>query len=116
MGCSLPGSSVHGIFQARTLEWVAISFNGNVLQCSCLENPVDGGAWWIAIHGVAQSRTQLSDLACMHVYRLYFIAVSFHLILTRATPSAYRHLHLTDEGRSERSWVFPRVTQFMSNP
>ena len=31
--------------------------NGNPLQCSCLENPGDGGAWWAAISGVAQSRT-----------------------------------------------------------
>ena len=33
--------------------------NGNPLQCSCLENPRDGGAWWAAIYGVAQSQTQL---------------------------------------------------------
>ena len=33
--------------------------NGNPLQCSCLENPRDGGAWWAAVYGVAQSRTQL---------------------------------------------------------
>ena len=31
--------------------------NGNPLQCSCLENPGDGGAWWAAVYGVAQSRT-----------------------------------------------------------
>ena len=31
--------------------------NGNLLQCSCLENPLDGGAWWAAVHGVAQSQT-----------------------------------------------------------
>ena len=31
--------------------------NGNPLQCSCLENPKDGGAWWAAVYGVAQSRT-----------------------------------------------------------
>ena len=31
--------------------------NGNPLQCSCLENPGDGGAWWAAIYGVARSRT-----------------------------------------------------------
>ena len=37
--------------------------NGNPLQCSCLENPRDGGAWWAAIYGVAQSRTQLKRLA-----------------------------------------------------
>ena len=35
--------------------------NGNPLQYSCLENPMDGGAWWAAIHGVAKSRTRLSD-------------------------------------------------------
>ena len=35
--------------------------NGNPLQYSCLENPMDGGAWWAALHGVAKSRTQLSD-------------------------------------------------------
>ena len=33
--------------------------NGNPLQCSCLENPRDGGAWWAAIYGVAQSQTRL---------------------------------------------------------
>ena len=33
--------------------------NGNPLQCSCLENPRDGGAWWAAVYGVAQSRTWL---------------------------------------------------------
>ena len=33
--------------------------NGNPLQCSCLENPRDGTAWWAAVYGVAQSRTRL---------------------------------------------------------
>ena len=37
--------------------------NGNPLQCSCLENPRDRGAWWAAIYGVAQSRTQLKRLS-----------------------------------------------------
>ena len=143
MDCSLPGSSSHGIFQARVLEWGAIAFsdsvlysdvngkeiqkkrgytyilihfviqqklkwaslvaqtvtnpptkqetwvraldreesdtterlhfhfslscigegNGNPLQCSCLENPRDRGAWWAAVYGVAQSRTQLKQLS-----------------------------------------------------
>ena len=35
--------------------------NGNPLQCSCLKNPRDGGAWWAAIYGVAQSWTRLSN-------------------------------------------------------
>ena len=37
--------------------------NGNPLQCSCLENPRDGGAWWAAVYGVAQSQTQLKQLS-----------------------------------------------------
>ena len=63
MDCSLPGSSIHGIFQARILAWVAISSsrgssrpipgsgrspgegNGNPLQYYCLENPMDREAW-----------------------------------------------------------------------
>ena len=35
--------------------------NGTPLQHSCLENPMDRGAWWATVHGVARSRTQLSD-------------------------------------------------------
>ena len=36
--------------------------NGTPLQYSCLENPMEGGAWWAAVHGVAKSHTRLSDL------------------------------------------------------
>ena len=35
--------------------------NGNPLQYSCLENPMDGEAWWATVHGVTKSQTQLSD-------------------------------------------------------
>ena len=41
------------------LEYV--KHNGNPLQYSCLENPMDRGAWWATVHGVAKSRTRLSD-------------------------------------------------------
>ena len=37
--------------------------NGNPLQCSCLENPREGGAWWAAVYRVAQSQTQLKRLS-----------------------------------------------------
>ena len=43
--------------------------NGNPLQCSCLENPRDDGAWWAAIYGVAQSRTQLELAAADRLTR-----------------------------------------------
>ena len=52
--------------------------NGNPLQCSCLENPMDQGAWWATIHGVAKSRTR----QWFHFTSLHFIfsdtASSFH--------------------------------------
>ena len=44
----------------RRRQWLQCSLQ-NPLQCSCLENPMDRGAWWAAVHGVSESRTQLSD-------------------------------------------------------
>ena len=45
--------------------------NGTPLQNSCLENPMDGGAWWAAIYGVTQSRTRLSDFTFrFHIHSL----------------------------------------------
>ena len=45
--------------------------NGTPLQFSCLENPMDGGAWWAAVHGVAKSPTRLSDFT----FTFYFHAL-----------------------------------------
>ena len=45
--------------------------NGTPLQDSCLESPMDGGAWWAAVHGVARSRTRLRDLTfTFHLHAL----------------------------------------------
>ena len=41
--------------------------NGNPLQYSCLENPMEGGAWWATVHGVTKSRTQLSDFTSQYI-------------------------------------------------
>ena len=41
--------------------------SGNPLQYSCLENPIDGVAWWATVHGVAKSLTRLSDFTSLHV-------------------------------------------------
>ena len=43
--------------------------NGTPLQYSCLENPMDGGAWWATVHGVAKSRTRLSDFTFTFHFR-----------------------------------------------
>ena len=48
--------------------------NGNLLQCSCLENPRDGGAWWAAVYGVAQSRTRLKRLSSSSSLRVPWTA------------------------------------------
>ena len=51
--------------------------NGNPLQCSCLENPKDGGAWWAAVYGVAQSWTRLKRLSSSSSSRstIYFMCL-----------------------------------------
>ena len=48
-------------FQNRCDSGKSGEGNGTPLQYSCLENPMDGGAWWAVVHGVAKSRTRLSD-------------------------------------------------------
>ena len=45
--------------------------NGTPLQYSCLENPMDGGVWWAAVHGVSKSRTRLNDFTfTFHLHAL----------------------------------------------
>ena len=64
---SLVGCNPWGCEESDTTERLHFYFsfscigegNDNPLQCSCLENPRDGGAWWAAVHGVAQSQTRL---------------------------------------------------------
>ena len=60
-----------GVLYANTVG------NGTPLQYSCLENPMDGGAWWAAVHGVARSRTLLSD------FTLFF---HFHALEKETAP------------------------------
>ena len=54
--------------------------NGNPLQCSCLENPRDGGAWWAAVYGVAQSRTQLKRLSSSSSILLILKSIIYILV------------------------------------
>ena len=63
--------------------------NGNPLQCSCLENPRDGGAWWAAVSGVAQSRTRLKRLSSSGSFVIAFLPSSKHLLISGLqSPSA----------------------------
>ena len=68
---SLVGCSQRGCKESDTTERLHFHFslscigegNGNPLQCSCLENPRDKGAWWAAVYGVAQGQTRLKRLS-----------------------------------------------------
>ena len=68
--------------------------NGTPLQYSCLENPMDGGAWWAAIHGVAKSWTQLSDFT----FTAYFHALEKEMG-THSGVLAWRIPGMAEPGR-----------------
>ena len=81
---SLVGCSPWGLEESDTTERLHFHFslscigegNGNPLQCSCLENPRDGGAWWAAVYGVAQGWTRLKRLSSSR-YILYIIKIIY---------------------------------------
>ena len=77
---SLVGCSPWGRWESDTTERLHFHFslscigegNGNPLQCSCLESPRDGGAWWAAVCGVAQSRARLERLSSSSRFTRWF--------------------------------------------
>ena len=80
---SLVGCSPRGHYRSDTTERLHFHFlvscigegNGNPLQYSCLENPRDGGAWWAAVYGVAQSWTQLKHLSSSSSYTPWLLTL-----------------------------------------
>ena len=91
---SLVGCSPWGLEESDTTEQLHFHFslsctgegNGNPLQCSCLENPRDGEAWWAAVYGVAQSRTRLKRLSSsssssIPLYIRTTCSLSIHLMM-----------------------------------
>ena len=82
---SLVGCSPGGCEESDTTERLHFHFslsyigegNGNPLQCSCLESPRDGGAWWAAVSGVTQSRTRLKRAAAAAVMKQSLLAIGF---------------------------------------
>ena len=71
--------------------------DGSPLQYSCLENPIDGGAWWAAVHGVAKSRTRLSD---------FTFTFHFHALEKKWQPTP---VFLPGESRGQGSLVGCRL-------
>ena len=92
MDCSLTGFSIHRISQASTLGFG--EGNGNPPQYSCPENPMDGGAWQAAVHGVAKSRTQLSYFT----FTFHFHALEKEMA-THSSVLSWRIPGMTEPGR-----------------
>ena len=67
--------------------------NGTPLQYSCLENPMDGGAWWAAVHGVTKSQTRLSDFT----FTFHFHALEKEMA-THSSVLAWRIPGMTEPG------------------
>ena len=107
---SLVGCSPWGRWEAGRTERLHFHFslscigegNGNPLQCSCLENPRDGGAWGAAVYGVAQSRT-----------RLKWLSSSSSFLLTESMDMSLSKLQETVKFRNV--WQFREVPQFMGS-
>ena len=64
------------------LERSAGEGNGNPPQCSCLENPMEGGAWWATVRRVSKSQTRLRDFTSLAVYVIYLLFLSLLTCLT----------------------------------
>ena len=100
-GGSLVGCSPWGRYESDTTEQLHFQFslsctgegNGNPLQCSCLENPRDGGAWWAVIYGVAQSWTRLKRLSSSRIYENLLTAGSVLNSLGNETWKVIRYEH-----------------------
>ena len=101
---SLVGYSPWGCEESDTTERLYFPFslscigegNGNPLQCSCLENPRDGGAWWAVVYGVAQSQTQLKRLSsssCLTLENLFdFFLIQFICEMWKNTSNYFLNL------------------------
>ena len=83
----------------RILQWIAYPFNGTPLQYPCLENPMDGGAWWAAVHGVTVSRTRLSDFT----FTFHFHALEKEMA-THSSVLAWRIPGTGKPGRLPSMW------------
>ena len=110
---NLVGCSPWGREESDTTERLHFHFslscigegNGNPLQCSCLESPRDGGAWWAAVYGVAQSRTRLKRLSAA-AEAAYVLQHSFHFPVkeTEEDPEV-------NGGVRSRTCFFPSLIQ-----
>ena len=79
--------------------------NGNPLQCSCLENPRDGRAWWAAVYGVAQSRTWMKWLSSLAIIKMFKNTLSWVnvLVIIVSKKSTCAHVCLCEEWKYNKT-------------
>ena len=122
---SLVGCSPWGSKELDTTERLHFHFslscigegNGNPLQCSCLENPRDCGAWWAAVYGVAQSWTRLKRLSSSSM-SFESVMPSSHLILGRPLlllPSVFLSIRVFSSELALWIW-WPKYWSFSISP
>ena len=76
--------------------------NGNPLQCSCLENPRDGGAWWAAVSGVTWSRTRLKRLSSSSKWGTSLTHIRFLITVLTSPYGILLNMHMIDHsGKTE---------------
>ena len=108
---SLVGCSPWGRWGLDTTERLHFHFsllcigegNGNPLQCSCLENPRDRGAWWAAVYEVTQSRTQLKWLSSMHFIHTCictYVCSHIHILFLLLLPCYHSILNVGNKNAS----------------
>ena len=101
---SLVGCSPWGCEESDMIERLHFHFslscigegNGNPLQCSCLGNPRDGGAWWAAVYGVTQSRTRLKRLSSSSICSKCLVYTTLSNLYSNPTFFHYRLLQDTE--------------------
>ena len=126
---SLMGCTPWGLEESDTTEQLHFRFslscigegNGNPLQCSCLENPRDGGSWWAAVYGVTQSQTRLKQLSSRssnsgaRCHDLSFLIFSFKLAFSLCSFTLIKKLFSSHSHSSIRvvSSMYLRLLMFL---
>ena len=119
---SLIGCSPWGFEELDTTERLHFHFslscigegNGNPLQCSCLENPRDGGAWWAAVYGVARSRTQLKWLSSSILFSVMTAPIYIPTNSVRGFPFLHTVEYLWLFSKMLKKFFFPFVLDVCS--
>ena len=90
--------------------------NGNPLQCSCLENPRDGGAWWAAVSGVAQSRTRLKRLSSSSSSSLLIVCEVCACSVVQSCPVLWDSMDCSHPDSSVHGISQARILEWVAMP